>query len=52
LERRHNSGYRWWTHPDLVSTDETILPNHLAAVVAELVANRIPQTPIALPWHH
>jgi 8-oxo-dGTP pyrophosphatase MutT (NUDIX family) len=52
LERRHNSGYRWWTHADLVSTDETILPNHLAAVVAELIANRIPQTPIALPWHH
>jgi 8-oxo-dGTP pyrophosphatase MutT (NUDIX family) len=52
LERRHNSGYRWWTHADLVTTDETILPNHLAAVVAELIANRIPQTPIALPWHH
>jgi 8-oxo-dGTP pyrophosphatase MutT (NUDIX family) len=52
LERRHDGGYRWWTQADLASTDEVILPNNLAAVVAELIANRIPQTPIALPWHH
>lgn len=52
LERRHVLEYRWWTYADLVSTGETILPINLAAVVAELIANRIPQTPIALPWHH
>lgn len=42
----------WWTQAELAATRETIYPAGLATLVADLIAGRLPVTPIALPWHH
>jgi 8-oxo-dGTP pyrophosphatase MutT (NUDIX family) len=52
FERRHYRGHHWWTPAELGATTETIYPNRLAALVNDLVAGRLPASPIALPWHH
>jgi 8-oxo-dGTP pyrophosphatase MutT (NUDIX family) len=52
FERRYYRGHRWWTHAELTATRETIYPVGLAALVADLIAGRLPASPIALPWHH
>ncbi len=52
FERQHYAGHRWWTHADLLATKEIVYPNDLAALLADLIADRMPATPIALPWHH
>ena len=52
LERRYYRGHRWWAQAELAATRETIYPANLAALVADLIAGRLPATPIALPWHH
>jgi 8-oxo-dGTP pyrophosphatase MutT (NUDIX family) len=46
------AGYRWWTLTELVETTETVYPNQLAALVADLIAGRMPTRPVELPWHH
>lgn len=50
FERRHYAGHRWWTHGDLLATGDIVYPNGLAALVADLIVGRIPETPTALPW--
>ena len=52
FERRYYRGHRWWSHAELAATRETIYPAGLAALVASLIAGRLPASPIALPWHH
>ena len=52
LERQHYGGHRWWTHADLLATEDIVYPNDLAALVAGLILGRLPATPAALPWHH
>ena len=52
FERQHYGGHHWWTQAELAATRETIYPTGLAALVADLIAGRVPATPIALPWHH
>jgi hypothetical protein len=52
FERQHYRGHRWWSHAELAATRETIYPAGLAALVAGLIAGRLPASPIALPWHH
>jgi 8-oxo-dGTP pyrophosphatase MutT (NUDIX family) len=52
FERQHYRGHRWWTHSELAATRETIYPAGLAALIADLIAGRLPASPIALPWHH
>ncbi len=52
FERTHYSGHRWWTQAELAGSSETIYPANLAALVADLVAGRVPGSPVALPWHH
>jgi 8-oxo-dGTP pyrophosphatase MutT (NUDIX family) len=52
FERRHYRGHRWWTQAELATTRETVYPFNLAALIAGLIAGRLPATPIALPWHH
>jgi hypothetical protein len=51
FERRYYRGHRWWTQAELAATREAIYAVNLAALVADLVAGRLPTTPIALPWH-
>jgi 8-oxo-dGTP pyrophosphatase MutT (NUDIX family) len=52
FEQQYYGGHHWWTQAELTATRETIYPAGLAALVADLVAGRLPATPIALPWHH
>jgi 8-oxo-dGTP pyrophosphatase MutT (NUDIX family) len=52
FERKYYGGHRWWTQTDLAATQETVYPVNLAGLVADLIAARLPATPIALPWHH
>jgi 8-oxo-dGTP pyrophosphatase MutT (NUDIX family) len=52
FERQHYRGHRWWAEAELAATRETIYPLDLAALVTDLIAGRLPATPIALPWHH
>ncbi len=51
-ERRLYGGHRWWTQPELAATDETVYPFSLASLVADLVVGKVPNPPVALPWHH
>ena len=52
FERTHYGGHRWWTQAELAGSSETIYPANLAALVADLIAGRVPGSPVALPWHH
>jgi 8-oxo-dGTP pyrophosphatase MutT (NUDIX family) len=52
FERQHYRGHHWWTHAELAATSETIAPANLAALVADLIAGRLPAAPVTLPWHH
>ncbi|MEV8451307.1 NUDIX domain-containing protein [Streptomyces sp. NPDC052095] len=51
-ERRYHAGHRWWTLAELAATEETVHPFGLAGLVAGLVAGRVPEAPVRLPWHH
>jgi 8-oxo-dGTP pyrophosphatase MutT (NUDIX family) len=51
-ERRQISGHRWWTLDELTSTTETVYPFGLVPLLTELVAGRVPEEPVRLPWHH
>lgn len=50
FERRHYSGYRWWTQEQLRETTEIVYPHELTALLADLITGRIPGTPIELPF--
>ncbi|HEY7262804.1 MAG TPA: hypothetical protein VH589_15125 [Trebonia sp.] len=50
FERQHYGGHRWWTQAELAATTEPVYPHGLAALVADLLAGRLPPLPIALPW--
>jgi 8-oxo-dGTP pyrophosphatase MutT (NUDIX family) len=39
LEQRALSGFRWWTLDELRTTQETVFPERLAAMVAEALAS-------------
>lgn len=51
-ERTYVLGHRWWTLDELRATTDAVQPRGLAPLVADLVAGRIPATPVVLPWHH
>jgi 8-oxo-dGTP pyrophosphatase MutT (NUDIX family) len=51
-EQRLISGHRWWSVDELASTTETVYPLGLAPLLAELLAGRVPEEPVSLPWHH
>jgi hypothetical protein len=50
FERRHHSGHHWWTQTQLSETTETVYPYELDALLADLIAGRIPGVPIRLPF--
>jgi 8-oxo-dGTP diphosphatase len=49
LEREFVDDMRWWTLDDLAACSEPVFPSGLAARLADLVAGRIPKTPLRLP---
>ena len=51
-ERRSYGGHHWWTQAELAATTEVIIPAGMVTLVADLIAGRLPATPVALPWPH
>jgi len=51
LERGNMIGHRWWTVGELAATSQPVYPLGLAALLADLLAGRIPRRPVRLPWH-
>jgi 8-oxo-dGTP pyrophosphatase MutT (NUDIX family) len=52
LERQLHNAHHWWTVAELATTTETVFPFQLTELLTDIVAGRIPTTPIELPWHH
>ena len=52
LEASQITEFKWWPISELATTDEIVYPLGLAPLMAELAANRIPESPVRLPWHH
>jgi 8-oxo-dGTP pyrophosphatase MutT (NUDIX family) len=44
--------HAWWSLADLEETTQWVVPNGLAGLLRELLAGRMPETPVELPWHH
>jgi hypothetical protein len=52
LEAGQHAGHRWWSVDELRATTEIVYPLGLADLLAELLAGRIPDPAVELPWHH
>lgn len=50
FELSGHAGHRWWAVDELTSTADTVYPYGLAALVTDLLAGRLPQRPVRLPW--
>jgi 8-oxo-dGTP pyrophosphatase MutT (NUDIX family) len=48
LERRSTDGLRWWTGADLLATQETVYPEALAPLLAAVLRDGAPATPLLL----
>lgn len=51
-ERDQVAGHRWWPLEELAATSEAVYPLGLVPLVAGLLAGRVPEEPVRLPWHH
>jgi hypothetical protein len=51
VERTHITAHHWWTLDELEAATEPVYPLGLAALLADLLAGRIPTEPVRLPWH-
>jgi 8-oxo-dGTP pyrophosphatase MutT (NUDIX family) len=45
-------GHRWWTVDEITKTDEVVFPFGLAGLLTDLLAGRVPERSVELPWHH
>lgn len=45
-------GHRWWPIDEISSTDEIIYPFGLVELLTDLLAGRMPEQSVQLPWHH
>ena len=52
FESGHHAGHLWWSATELAATSEIVFPHGLAALVADVLAGRLPAAPVELPWHH
>jgi 8-oxo-dGTP pyrophosphatase MutT (NUDIX family) len=52
FEAGFHQGHRWWTVAELASTTARVIPWGLPALLADIVAGRMPAEPVRLPWHH
>jgi 8-oxo-dGTP diphosphatase len=49
LEREFVDDMRWWTRDDLAACPEPVFPRGLAARLVDLIAGRLPASPVILP---
>lgn len=50
LERALVDDLRWWTHAELLATEETVHPVGLAGRLPDILAGRYPPTPLVIDW--
>jgi len=41
---------RWWTHAELLATEEQVFPPGLADLLHDILAGRLPERAITIPW--
>jgi len=41
---------RWWSLPELLATEERVFPPGLAARLSDILAERLPDPPLVIPW--
>jgi 8-oxo-dGTP pyrophosphatase MutT (NUDIX family) len=41
---------RWWTHAELLATDEPVFPPGLADLLHDILAGRLPAEPLSIRW--
>lgn len=46
------TGYRWWSAEEIAASEKTVVPFDLAPLLRDLLAGRLPDRPVPLPWHH
>jgi len=51
-ERRMIHEHRWWPVAELSGVPDPVYPLGLASLLVDLLAQRVPAQPVALPWHH
>ncbi|WP_194898885.1 NUDIX hydrolase [Catenulispora pinisilvae] len=51
-EQKTVDEHRWWSVPELESTDENIAPWGLAPLLASILRDGPPEDLVELPWHH
>jgi 8-oxo-dGTP pyrophosphatase MutT (NUDIX family) len=52
IEQANITGHRWWTPDELASATEPVYPFGLGPLLEDLLAGRVPDEPVRLPWHH
>ena len=52
LEASTMSGHRWWTVDEVAAAPKIVFPFELAPLARDLLAGRLPNRPVRLPWHH
>ncbi|NAZ81857.1 NUDIX domain-containing protein [Kineococcus sp. R8] len=52
VERLHHAGHRWWSVEELRATDDVVYPLDLAELLTDVLAGRVFDAPVVLPWHH
>jgi 8-oxo-dGTP pyrophosphatase MutT (NUDIX family) len=50
-ERDRVTGHRWWSVEELRQPPATVVPFGAAGLLQDLLAGRVPATPVQLPWH-
>lgn len=44
--------HRWWTVEEIEASPKNVIPWEVAPLLRDLLAGRLPPTPVQLPWHH
>jgi 8-oxo-dGTP pyrophosphatase MutT (NUDIX family) len=52
VEASTMSGHRWWTVDEVEACPGNVYPFGLGPLARDLLAGRLPATPVRLPWHH
>jgi 8-oxo-dGTP pyrophosphatase MutT (NUDIX family) len=52
VEASTMSGHRWWTVDEVEAAPRKVYTFGLAPLARDLLAGRLPATPVRLPWHH
>jgi len=52
VEASTTAGHRWWTVDEVEAAPCNVYPFGLGPLARDLLAGKVPETPVQLPWHH